>query len=112
MDETRPLTYVERTRRALLDALPPELDKAGIEWNPATAPRLFDLYALLVLVTSEATTLKDVHDAWAVYTQSVRPSHQDLIPFGELSAATAAYDQPFRDAIVNAAVALRKDGHA
>ncbi len=62
--------------------------------------QLARLYAQLALTTGEATTLEDVHDAWAMWRAfSDRPDHPDLVWFAELPESTQAYDLPYRDAI-------------
>lgn len=65
---------------------------------------LTDLYALLALVKGEDTTLKDVHDAWAMninrtWDKEQFGEHFSMIPFEELKPETAAKDQRFVDAI-------------
>lgn len=61
---------------------------------------LAQLYALLVLVQGVNTTLEDVHDAWAVWTQNSRPDHKSLVPFKELTSEVQELDRKYRDAIV------------
>lgn len=65
---------------------------------------LTNVYALLVLVKGEETTLKDVHDAWAVnieqtWDKSTYGEHYSVIPFEELKQETQIKDQRFVDAI-------------
>ena len=70
---------------------------------PDQDPDLIRLYALLVLVKGEDTTLEDVHDAWALWRLSTRPDHPDLVPFDQLTSEVQEYDQPYRDAIARTA---------
>lgn len=63
-------------------------------------PVLEAAYAQLVLTTGLGTTSEDVHTAWAAWrVNSDRPDHPDLLPFGELTPETQAYDDKYRDAI-------------
>lgn len=72
---------------------------------------LQNVYALLVLVKGEETTLKDVHDAWAVnmnltWDREQYGEHYSLIPFDQLKKETQDKDQKFVDAIHAASAAL------
>ncbi len=74
---------------------------------------LQNVYALLVLVKGEETTLKDVHDAWAVnmnltWDREQYGEHFSLIPFDQLKKETQDKDQKFVDAIHAAARALNE----
>lgn len=69
-------------------------------------PELTDLYALLVLVKGENTTLEDVHDAWAVWKNRIVPGHKSLIRFDGLTEEVQELDRPYKNAIVEAAAAL------
>jgi hypothetical protein len=73
------------------------------ELLPGNDPELQRFYALLVLVTGEATTLEDVHDAWAAWRSYTRPDHPDLMPFHELDEPTKERDRKYRDAVHTAA---------
>lgn len=64
---------------------------------------LAQLYALLALTTGVNTSLENVHDAWAVWTQNSRPDHPSLIPFESLTAEVQELDREYRDAIVQVA---------
>jgi hypothetical protein len=72
------------------------------------AADLYRLYALLVLVRGEQTTLRDVHDAWSTWMTSREPAHESLRPFTELDPHTREEDRPYLDAILR--VAARRDG--
>lgn len=69
------------------------------EFHPSLAPELLDAYALLVLVRGEDVTLKDVHDAWSVWKNNIRPDHRSLIPFEELSPEVQAMDEKYANSI-------------
>jgi hypothetical protein len=60
---------------------------------------LLRLYALLALTKGRETTLKDVHDAWAIWRQVSNRSHRSLLPFAELSRDVQEMGRPYMDAI-------------
>lgn len=91
--------YIATATEALHDALRAQ----GKDPAKSLTPALSQLYTLLVLTKGELTTLADVHNAWAVARNVERPDHKDLVPFEELSAEIAEWDQPFVDAIRTAA---------
>lgn len=64
---------------------------------------LLDLYLLLVLSKGGNTTLKDVHDAWAIWKNTKMPEHRSLIPFDELSPETQELDREYANAIIEVA---------
>jgi len=90
-------TYITRARAALLAAL----GDTELDWEREQT--LLDLYTLLVLVKGTECSAEDVHDAWAVAHQRVRPDHWSLVPFDQLKKSTAAFDILSRDAIRSAA---------
>lgn len=67
---------------------------------PYMNENLLDFYALLVLVKGKDTTLENVHDAWAVWTNATNSYHRSLIPFEELSAEVQELDRLYADVIV------------
>lgn len=69
------------------------------ELHPRMDSELLDVYALLVLVKGEDVTLKDVHDAWSVWKNNIRPDHRSLIEFDELTPEVQALDQKYADSI-------------
>jgi hypothetical protein len=69
----------------------------------ATAELLLRLYALLAMSKGEATTLRDVHDAWSLWMAPIKPEHPSLVPFDQLTEAVQKEDQPFLDAILRVA---------
>ena len=72
---------------------------------PGLTPELASFYALLALTKGKDTTLEDVHDAWAVWTVTVRgrPDHPSLVPFIELSYDVQELDRKYTEGIHNAA---------
>lgn len=66
---------------------------------PAIPVELLRYYVLLVLVKGTATSLEDVHDAWAMWRIDTRPDHPALVPFEELTPEVQGYDREYRDAI-------------
>lgn len=73
---------------------------------PDLDPVLSALYALLALTKGTDTTLEDVHDAWAVWTATVRgrPDHPALVPFSELAIDVQELDRKYMTGIHAAAV--------
>ncbi len=69
------------------------------ELIPGYPPELIDLYALLVLTRGKETTLEDVHDAWAIWKNRIKPNHKSLIPFDELKFEIQERDRKFMVAI-------------
>lgn len=72
---------------------------------PGLDPALAALYALLALAKGTGTTLEDVHDAWAVWTATVRgrPDHPALVPFSELTIDVQELDRKYMTGIHAAA---------
>lgn len=83
--------YVSRVLVQLAEALPDCDDD------------LLRLYTLLALTKGTATTLRDVHDAWAVWRNATNPEHRSLVDFEELDHTVQELDRPYRDAIHAAA---------
>ena len=92
-------TYIESATQALHGALRAQ----GKDPAACLTPDLQQLYVLLVLTSGTATTLADVHDAWACARAITRPDHRDLVPFEQLTADVAEWDRPFMVAIHTAA---------
>ena len=82
------MSYVDDVRDSLAARLP------GLE------PALLDLYALLILARGVNTSLRDVHDAWAVWRSRSRPDHQSIVPFDEHTEEVQELDRKYADAIV------------
>lgn len=66
---------------------------------------LLDFYTLLVLTTGTGTTLKHVHDAWAVWTNGprARSDHKSLVVFEGLTVEVQELDRSYVDVIVQVA---------
>lgn len=64
---------------------------------------LIKLYTLLALTKGTATTLRDVHDAWAVWRNATNPEHRSLVDFDQLDHDVQELDRPYCDAIHAAA---------
>lgn len=86
--------YVEEVRSQLADRLP-HLD-----------PALLDLYTLLALEFGTTTDQVMVHNAWAVWRNRSQPDHPSLIPFPYLAPEVQELDEPYADAIRQAARAF------
>ena len=72
-------------------------------------PELLDLYTLLVLVKGVGVSLKDVHDAWAVWkNRAIRngeiSEHKSLVIFEELTKEIQDLDYKYAVAIQMAAI--------
>lgn len=90
------MNYVESTEVFLIEAL------------PDCGSRLVKLYALLAHTKGVNTTLKDVHEAWALWKTDFDPDHRSLIPFEELSPEVQELDRPYMEAIHKAARRINK----
>jgi|WetSurMetagenome_2_1015567.scaffolds.fasta_scaffold15671_8 hypothetical protein len=67
-------------------------------------PRLKELYLLLLLILGGEVSRVDVHDAWAIWKDSLGDDeHPALVPFSDLDRETGDKDQPYVDAIHRAA---------
>jgi hypothetical protein len=91
------MNYAQRAKRAVLERV-----EDYAEWGP-DGERLLEMYALLALVKGEDTTLEDIHDAWALHTNRTSPGHPSLVPFEQLEARIQAYDEPYMNAVREAA---------
>lgn len=86
--------------------------RALAEFNaqcPGQDPDLARLYTLLVLTRGEETTLRDVHDAWSMWTIGARRDHPYVVPFDQLPPKIADLDRPDAEAIHRTAAALAAD---
>ena len=70
---------------------------------------LLDLYTLLLLTKGLKTTNKDVHEAWAIYTNQINPRHKSLIPFEDLTKEVQDLDTLYTEAIKDAFIKLIPD---
>lgn len=64
---------------------------------------LLDMYTLLFFVKREETTLKDVHDAWAIWRNRTKPDHKSLAPFDQLTQEVQELDREYAEAIISVA---------
>ena len=94
------VNYVNYARQILVHQL--------VERDLTVAPELTNLYLLLVLTHGRETTERHVHDAWAIWQDQRDPYHRSLVPFDQLHPNVQALDQPFRDAIRDAAAVLKE----
>lgn len=86
--------YVQRISGDLADLLP-DCDA-----------HLIGLYTLLALARGPATTLEDVHDAWAIWRNTTNPAHKSLVPFDALSRDVQEMDRKYMEAIHKAATVV------
>ena len=95
------LTEEARLIRSLLpsDARPPGDDDA-----------LFLGYAVLLRAKGMATTVEDVHNAWAAWMLGCGTRHWAIVPFEELAADVQAMDLPYVQAIHTAARRIAAEG--
>ena len=70
---------------------------------------LLDLYTLLLLTKGLKTTNKDVHKAWAIYTNQINPRHKSLIPFEDLTKEVQDLDTPYTETIKDTFIKLIPD---
>lgn len=61
---------------------------------------LLDLYALLVLTVGEECTLKNIHDAWSLFTARKNAYHPSLVPFESLTERIKRKDLPYQEAVI------------
>ena len=71
---------------------------------PVLESDLARLYALLAMTKGADTTLRDVHDAWALARSVTRPDHPCLVPFDELTVEQQELDREYMVAIHKAAI--------
>lgn len=69
---------------------------------------LFALYAVLLLAKGEKTTAEDVHNAWVAWISQKNADHTSIRPFVELSTDVQQEDEPFAEAIRQAARSLKE----
>ena len=67
---------------------------------PGNDVALLRIYVLLALAKGTDMTLENVHDAWAIWKDGIKPDHKSLIPFGELTEEVQELDRKYMDAIV------------
>lgn len=85
------------------------LREAFEENNLVVDDSLLDLYTLLLLTKGLKTTNKDVHEAWAIYTNQINPRHKSLIPFEDLTKEVQNLDTPYTETIKDTFIKLIPD---
>lgn len=78
------------------------LDRINVEL-PGLEPELAQLYALLALTRGTDTSLREVHDAWALWRNTTDPAHRSLVPFVDLSPEVQDLDRQYQQGIHAAA---------
>ena len=96
------MSYLDEIASAVRAAVP-----AGVDL-PDDTHGLFVLYALLVRISGERTTARDVHDAWSAWMGAKDPSHASLVPFEDLPPEVQLEDTPFVQAIRLVASRVKK----
>lgn len=81
------MNYIQKVRTNLIARINVEED-------------LLDLYTLLVFTKGAATTLEDVHNAWAIWRNRTNSTHKSLIPFDKLASGVQELDREYAEAIV------------
>jgi len=66
------------------------------------------LYVLLVFTRGEQTTLRDVHDAWAIWRTQTNPQHKSCICFEDLTPEVQELDRKYMQAIRDTSFWLSK----
>jgi hypothetical protein len=68
------------------------------------------IYAVLLNAKGQATTERDVHDAWVAFAE-IQGKDKDglMVPFDQLSKAAKAKDRPFVEAIQKIALEIAMD---
>ena len=80
----------------------------GPDDMPLNLAPLYLGYAVLALAKGPAVTAEDVHDAWAAWaSEAYDDQHRSLVPFGQLTPAVQALDEPYVDAIRRVAAVFR-----
>lgn len=90
-------TYVQKAKRLL---------KAELGRKYYCPDGLLDLYVLLVLSKGNLTSMRDVHDAWATFTNADWPEHKNIVGFSDLTDETKMLSAPYRKAIGRAALRM------
>lgn len=86
------MSYIRRLAKAIRDRVPAEL-------VPPDSEDLFLIYAALGRTRGDATSARDVHDAWVAWMEIHRRRHRSMRPFEELPNEVRREDEPFVEAI-------------
>lgn len=89
------MNYVQE----IIDALATEMLAIDEYMVGELAENLIEEYALLVLLFGSNTTLKHVHDAWAVWRNRTKPEHKSLVEFDELTLEVQELDRKYMEVI-------------
>lgn len=84
------MNYAEKLKQAIATELP------GLPED------LLNLYALLGFTCGIWVTNAEVHDAWAVWQNTVNPKHPSLLPYDDLSPVIRELDTEYREGIIRA----------
>ena len=87
-------TYIERLAASIRQHVAPEL----LPDDP-DADTLFLFYAALGLAKGQNVDRQDVHNTWAAWMASRKPSHESIKPYSELTEGTKREDDPYVSAI-------------
>jgi hypothetical protein len=96
------MNYIDEIAWVLWNRLSPQDGDLPPGYTP-----LLRLYALLALTTGTATTLENVHDAWAVWRAGTEPGHHHLVPFQQLDLAVQERDRRYMTAIHEVAANIK-----
>jgi hypothetical protein len=88
------MTYIERLIAEILTEFPKLEGK----------PELVDLYAAIVLAKGIDLTNEDVHDAWAIWQNRIRPDHRSIIEYDKLTPEVQDLDTKYTRGLVHAAL--------
>jgi hypothetical protein len=87
------MTYIEHLGQRIRASVPADLVP------DEDTDALFLIYAAVALIKGQATTRRDVHNAWAAWMAMRDPSHESIRPFDDLDSDTQGEDDPFVAAI-------------
>lgn len=90
------MNYLEETADRIQQLVPADL-------LPPDSEALLLMYAVLARAKGTATTSEDVHDAWTAWMLMRGKRHRSIRAFDDLPAAVRAEDEPFAQAIRQAA---------
>lgn len=94
------MNYLEEIASAIFAEAHPD-EQLEVEQQP-----LYLIYAVLALSVGKDVSTKNVHDAWAAWQTSAKPTHPSLRHYDELSPDVQLADEPYRKAIATVAIAL------
>jgi hypothetical protein len=83
--------YVEKLKQAIATELPDDLPDD-----------LLNLYTLLGFTCGARVSNEEVHDAWAIWQNTVNPRHPALLPYNDLSPAIRELDTKYCNGIIRA----------